>query len=135
MVGVLTFVIHFASLVGASCGARTRSGPIVPKSPTVAPGQIGKINSASAPLLGAERNVSASAKRKPLERSLLFRLTRIFIPSDIFAPSAGNDLSRGRRCHKLASARSLAGARGSRTKFHCRAGPPLGERGCNVTVI
>src|SRR6185295_6751008 len=33
IVGSFTFVIHFASLVGASEGARTRSGPIVPKSP------------------------------------------------------------------------------------------------------
>ena len=41
IVGFVTPVIHFASFVGDSSGARTRSGPIFPKSPGTAPGRAG----------------------------------------------------------------------------------------------
>src|SRR5258706_5956447 len=50
IVGFVTPVIHLAFFVGASEGARTRSGPIVPKSPGTVPGQTGSTSRASAPL-------------------------------------------------------------------------------------
>src|SRR6185436_9122777 len=54
-VGFVTLVIHFAFFVGASEGARTRSGPIVPSSPGTAPGQTGITGGSSAPRSGQTR--------------------------------------------------------------------------------
>ena len=82
-VGFETLVIHIASFVGDSSGARTRSGPISPSSPGTAPGQTGSTSGFSAPPAepGDGGKQTKQAKQKTSRGGYLFwlsgRLTEI----------------------------------------------------------
>jgi hypothetical protein len=67
-VGLVTLVIHLASFVGASDGARTRSGLMPPSSSGTAPGQSGSTGGSPALVAGKARRSQTSRLNKAAER-------------------------------------------------------------------
>src|SRR4051794_25741088 len=68
MVGLVTLVIHCASLVGESDGSRTLSGPNLPKSPGTLSGQTGSTSGVSAALPADESKIQPARMSQDVVR-------------------------------------------------------------------